>query len=82
MFRYISGVLAVALFVVGGYAKLLSYRVDGLTVDNLAIRADLRLCEITATNLTEDRISDAEVDNIPTGNLNIVPDHWLREVRP
>jgi hypothetical protein len=75
---YIAGAALVASLGLSGALWVQTQRLRASQADKVALALSLGACEARALNLTEDKESDNEVDNIPDDDLRNVPDHWLR----
>lgn len=89
MFKYLFMVAMGALVLVGAYAGYLMYqsKQDALLIERQGDTINgyifsLAACEAKAKNVSEDKKSDDEIDNIPDSDLHNVPDHWLRQTKP
>lgn len=82
----IQGYLAVAgaggIVALMGYGWTLKASVATLTAEKTGLVAELATCSARTTNLIEDGVSDAEIDNIPDSDLSIIPDRWLLPETP
>lgn len=74
---YIAGAALVAALGLSGALWVQTQRLRASQADKVALALSLGACEARALNLTEDKESDNEVDNIPDDDLRNVPDHWL-----
>lgn len=80
MTRYaIIGTLAL-LCAALGWIALQSSEVAALRDENAALTIALSAAEAKSTNITEDKKSDAAIDNMP--DLNDVPPSWLMPSQP
>lgn len=59
-----------------------SGRVSDLQGENDALRLAAAAAAAKQTNISEDKESDDEIDNIPDDRLRHVPDRWLRPPAP
>ncbi|MBM1556654.1 hypothetical protein JQV19_08340 [Sulfitobacter mediterraneus] len=75
---YITGAALAAALASSGALWVQTMRLRASQADKVALALSLGACEARALNLTEDKESDNEVDNIPDDDLRNVPDHWLR----
>jgi len=75
----IALVMAMAAQLAGGVWWVMDLRADNqaLRNENARLTGELITCEARVQNIIEDRESDNEIDLIPDGDLNTVPDHWL-----
>lgn len=76
--NYLIAALAAALLAASAWSWTQAREIDALSAQNVALRLALTAAAAKQTNITEDRDSDARIDNIPDDGLRSVPDHWLR----
>lgn len=72
----IGAAAAVTGFVGYLHIQSLGTTIETLKAEKLTLAGKVASCEARATNIMEDKASDATIDNL--SDLNTVPDHWMR----
>lgn len=79
LYLSVIGALLAALVATGSGLRYQSKQLDALRGVVLGLQIELATAKAVATDLMEDKQSDATVDNIPDSGLNSVPPWWMRE---